>query len=94
MVKNVQPRRMDGQNIRDFTTVSEHIEPEEVIAMLQAYHKRIGGLVAQHRGTIGYRAGDANSSLARSRSLCDPQPDHPALNSHPASSARVGKAIE
>jgi class 3 adenylate cyclase len=45
-------------DIRDFTAVSEDIEPEEVIAILQAYHERIGNLVAQHHGTIGYRAGD------------------------------------
>jgi class 3 adenylate cyclase len=45
-------------DIRNFTTVSENIEPEEVIAILQAYHERIGSLVTQHGGTIGYRAGD------------------------------------
>ncbi len=45
-------------DIRDFTAASENIEPEEVIAILQAYHERIGGLVTEHHGTIGYRAGD------------------------------------
>jgi class 3 adenylate cyclase len=45
-------------DIRDFTALSEDIEPEEVIAILQDYHERIGGLVTQHHGTIGYRAGD------------------------------------
>jgi class 3 adenylate cyclase len=45
-------------DIRDFTAVSEGIEPEEVIAILQAYHETIGGLVIEHHGTIGYRAGD------------------------------------
>ena len=45
-------------DIRDFTSVSEEIEPEEVIGLLHAYHERIGGLVTKHRGTIGYRAGD------------------------------------
>jgi class 3 adenylate cyclase len=45
-------------DIRDFTAVSEDIEPEEVIAILHAYHERIGSLVTQHHGTIGYRAGD------------------------------------
>lgn len=45
-------------DIRDFTAVSEDIEPEEVIAILQAYHDRVGSLVTEHRGTIGYRAGD------------------------------------
>jgi class 3 adenylate cyclase len=45
-------------DIRDFTAVSEDIEPEEVISILQAYHERVGSLVMEHRGTIGYRAGD------------------------------------
>jgi class 3 adenylate cyclase len=45
-------------DIRDFTAVSEDIEPEEVIAILQAYHESVGSLVIQHQGTIGYRAGD------------------------------------
>jgi class 3 adenylate cyclase len=45
-------------DIRDFTALSEEIEPEEVIAILQGYHDSIGALVAEHRGTIGYRAGD------------------------------------
>lgn len=45
-------------DIRNFTSVSEDVEPEEVIAILQAYHERVGRLVTEHRGTIGYRAGD------------------------------------
>ena len=45
-------------DIRNFTSVSEDVEPEEVIAILQAYHERVGRLVMEHRGTIGYRAGD------------------------------------
>jgi class 3 adenylate cyclase len=45
-------------DIRDFTAMSEDSEPEEVIALLQSYHERVGRLVAEHRGTIGYRAGD------------------------------------
>ncbi|WP_170604217.1 adenylate/guanylate cyclase domain-containing protein [Ruegeria arenilitoris] len=45
-------------DIRNFTAVSEAIEPEEVIAVLQRFHDEVGNLVAQHKGTIGYRAGD------------------------------------
>lgn len=45
-------------DIRNFTSLSEDVEPEEVIAILQAYHERVGCLVTEHRGTIGYRAGD------------------------------------
>lgn len=45
-------------DIRNFTSLSEGIEPEEAISFLQDYHARIGGLVDDHDGTIGFRAGD------------------------------------
>ena len=45
-------------DIRNFTAVSEAIEPEEVIAILQDFHDRIGDIVAAHGGTIGFRSGD------------------------------------
>jgi len=45
-------------DIRDFTAFSEAADPEEVIALLQAFHDRLGGLVAERGATIGYRAGD------------------------------------
>lgn len=45
-------------DIRNFTAASEAAEPEDVIALLQAFHDRIGELVAASGGTIGFRAGD------------------------------------
>ena len=45
-------------DVRNFTTFSEAAEPEEVMDVLQAVHERMGRLVAEHGGTIGYRAGD------------------------------------
>ena len=45
-------------DIRNFTMLSDGIEPEEVMNVLQTYHRRLGHLIAQHHGTIGYRAGD------------------------------------
>lgn len=45
-------------DIRNFTTLSDAVEPEDVITVLQGFHDRIGGLVSHHGGTIGYRAGD------------------------------------
>ncbi len=45
-------------DIRDFTPLSENIEPEEVMGVLQTYHRRLGKLIAVQGGTIGYRAGD------------------------------------
>ncbi|MGZ2256108.1 adenylate/guanylate cyclase domain-containing protein [Roseobacter sp. A03A-229] len=45
-------------DIRNFTAVSEAIEPEDVIAILQQFHDQVGALVDKHGGSIGYRAGD------------------------------------
>ena len=45
-------------DIRNFTAFSEAVEPEDVIMILQAFHDRIGSLISDHGGTIGYRSGD------------------------------------
>jgi class 3 adenylate cyclase len=45
-------------DIRNFTTLSEGIEPEEVMSVVQTYHRTLGRLVGRHGGTIGYRSGD------------------------------------
>ncbi|WP_193367822.1 adenylate/guanylate cyclase domain-containing protein [Pelagibius marinus] len=45
-------------DIRGFTALSEEIEPEELIALLEDYHAMLGGLVEDHGGTIGFLAGD------------------------------------
>lgn len=45
-------------DIRNFTPLSESVEPEEAISLLQTFHERLGGLIAERQGTIGYRAGD------------------------------------
>jgi class 3 adenylate cyclase len=45
-------------DIRDFTSLSESIEPEEVMNVLQGYHEQLGRLVQKYHATIGYRAGD------------------------------------
>jgi class 3 adenylate cyclase len=45
-------------DLRGFTALSEDIEPEEVIALLESYHASLGELVEKHRGTIGFLAGD------------------------------------
>jgi class 3 adenylate cyclase len=45
-------------DLRDFTPLSEDLEPEEVMDLLQSFHERVGVLVMEHGGTIGYRAGD------------------------------------
>jgi class 3 adenylate cyclase len=58
-------------DVRNFTAVSEDIEPEEVIAILQNYHNRVGSLVAEHGGTIGYRAGDGLMAFFNDPVPCD-----------------------
>lgn len=45
-------------DIRGFTALSEEIEPEELISMLEDYHTMLGSLVERHGGTVGYLAGD------------------------------------
>jgi class 3 adenylate cyclase len=45
-------------DIRRFTAMTENMEPEDLIEVLRGFHERVGQLVVQYRGTIGYRAGD------------------------------------
>jgi class 3 adenylate cyclase len=45
-------------DLRGFTAFTEQVEPEEVFAVLRAYHAEIGRLVARHDGTIEHFAGD------------------------------------
>lgn len=65
-------------DIRNFTSLSDGIEPEEVMQVLQAFHGRIGGLVGRHGATIGYRSGDGFMAIVN-----DPQqvekPNHAAI---------------
>jgi class 3 adenylate cyclase len=58
-------------DIRDFTAASEQVEPEEVIALLQIYHDRVGALVMQRQGTIGYRSGDGLMVFFNDPIVCD-----------------------
>jgi DNA-binding response OmpR family regulator len=45
-------------DLRGFTKFTESVEPEEVFAVLRAYHGEIGRLIALHEGTIEHFAGD------------------------------------
>lgn len=58
-------------DIRGFTTLSEEIEPEEVIALLERYHARLGEMVARHNGTIGFLAGDGAMVFFNDPVPCD-----------------------
>lgn len=71
-------------DIRNFTAISELIEPEDVITLLQQFHDEVGSLVADHKGTIGYRAGDGLMVFFN-----DPVPcDQPVLKA-----VQLGQAI-
>lgn len=45
-------------DVRNFTAFSEAVEPEDVMKVLQGVHEKMGRLIAERGGTIGYRAGD------------------------------------
>jgi class 3 adenylate cyclase len=45
-------------DLRGFTAFIENAEPEEVMAVVHAYHAEIGRLIVKHEGTIEYFAGD------------------------------------
>ncbi len=45
-------------DIRRFTSMTESMEPEDVIEVLRGFHEQVGRLVVAYHGTIGYRAGD------------------------------------
>jgi class 3 adenylate cyclase len=46
-------------DIRDFEALTEALEPEEVMEILQTFHETMGGLITESGGTIGARAGDS-----------------------------------
>lgn len=63
-------------DLRNFTAAADGAEPEEVIEILQGFHDRVGELVLEHKGTIGFRAGDGLMAFFN-----DPIPtDEPVLD--------------
>jgi class 3 adenylate cyclase/CheY-like chemotaxis protein len=63
-------------DMRGFTAFTETADPEEVFAVLHAYHGELGRLIAKHDGTVEHFAGDGVMIIFN-----DPQPlENPALN--------------
>lgn len=58
-------------DLRGFTALSEEIEPEEVIALLEDYHASLGDHVERHGGTIGFLAGDGAMVFFNDPVPCD-----------------------
>ena len=58
-------------DIRNFTAFTEGAEPEDTIAVLQAFHGEIGELAGRHNGTIGFRAGDGVMVFFNDPIACD-----------------------
>lgn len=66
-------------DIRNFTAFTEGAEPEDTIAVLQAFHEQVGELAGRHNGTIGFRAGDGVMVFFNDPIPCD-HPVEDALN--------------
>ena len=45
-------------DLRNFTAFAETAEPEEVLGVLRDYHRAMGELIVEHRGTLEHFAGD------------------------------------
>jgi class 3 adenylate cyclase/putative methionine-R-sulfoxide reductase with GAF domain len=45
-------------DLRNFTAFAESAEPEEVLGVLRDYHRAMGELIVEHRGTLEHFAGD------------------------------------
>jgi len=61
-------------DIRRFTSMTENMEPEDVMNVLRGFHEQVGGLVVEYGGTIGYRAGDGVMVFFNDPLPCD-KPD-------------------
>jgi adenylate cyclase len=62
-------------DIRDFTTISEGLRPEEVVELLREYFNTMVPIVLKHGGTLDKYVGDAIMALFGAPL---PQPDHAA----------------
>jgi class 3 adenylate cyclase/CheY-like chemotaxis protein len=65
-------------DLRGFTPLSETAEPEEVMTILQEYHRAIGELVADFGGTVEHFAGDGLMVFFNDPQDC-PEPEFQAV---------------
>lgn len=61
-MKQLEPHRRDVTvvfiDIRGFTSFTESVEPEDLMAMLREYHGEMGRIVLRHEGTLERFTGD------------------------------------
>ena len=58
-------------DLRGFTAFSEAAEPEDVMAVLEDYHRLLGTLVQKHGGTLAHLSGDGVMVLFNDPVPCD-----------------------
>ena len=58
-------------DLRNFTATADSAEPVDVIDILLSFHDRVGELVLEHKGTIGFRAGDGLMAFFNDPITCD-----------------------
>ncbi len=80
-------------DLRGFTAFAEQTDPEEVMAVLAAYHAALGNLVLSYEGTLERFLGDGLVVLFNDPMPC---PDHPkrAVRMALEMQARVGELTE
>lgn len=69
-------------DIRNFTTMSENMEPEEVVAILNEYLTAMVDIIFEHRGTVDKFVGDAIMAIWGA-------PDKELVKNHALESCRV-----
>jgi adenylate cyclase len=73
----LEPRAVEGTilfvDIAQFTTISEHLRPAEIVAMLNGYFSVLVGIIERHGGVVTQFQGDA---VLATFNVPLPDPDH------------------
>jgi class 3 adenylate cyclase len=57
-------------DLRGFTAFANTAEPEDILALLNEYHDRLGPLIEKYRGTVYHYFGDGGMLLFKDRQPC------------------------
>jgi len=80
-------------DLRGFTAFAETAEPEDVTAVLGAYHGSLGDLIHQHEGTLTHFAGDGAMVIFNDPIAC-PNPCERAVRMADALRDAIGAQVE